>query len=115
MLVERGGLWRELCNELLLIVRRLQVAVMLGEGSNETGQLAELRFGAQMHLLDDGFQHRGLGRDFDIVLVTPEDVRDSLIPAGRLREPLRSLRRADAVVLASGASPEAFRRAGKTL
>src|SRR5262249_28587568 len=51
------------------------------------------------HLLDDGFQHRHLARDFDIVLVTPEDVCDRLLPAGRLREPVTSLRRADAVVL----------------
>jgi tetraacyldisaccharide 4'-kinase len=49
-----------------------------------------------------------LARDFDIVLVTPEDGRDRLLPAGRLREPLRALQRADAVVLASGATPEAF-------
>jgi tetraacyldisaccharide 4'-kinase len=60
-----------------------------------------------MHLLDDGFQHRSLARDFDIVLVTADDSRDRLLPAGRLREPLSSLARADAVVLTSGASPEA--------
>jgi len=59
-------------------------------------------------LLDDGFQHRALARDFDIVLVTPEDVRDRLLPAGRLREPMRSLARADAVVLTSGASADSF-------
>jgi tetraacyldisaccharide 4'-kinase len=59
-------------------------------------------------LLDDGFQHRALARDFDIVLVTPEDARDRLLPAGRLREPLAALGRADAVVLTSGASPESF-------
>ena len=66
-------------------------------------------------MLDDGFQHRGLARDFDIVLVTPDDARDRLLPAGRLREPLRSLQRADAVVLTSGASPESFPVAGKTV
>jgi tetraacyldisaccharide 4'-kinase len=66
-------------------------------------------------LLDDGFQHRGLGRDFDIVLVTPDDARDRLLPGGRLREPLRSLQRADVVVLASGATAESFPLAGKTV
>jgi tetraacyldisaccharide 4'-kinase len=50
-------------------------------------------------LLDDGFQHRRLAREFDIVLATSSDARDSLLPTGRLREPLSSLRRADAVVL----------------
>jgi tetraacyldisaccharide 4'-kinase len=66
-------------------------------------------------LLDDGFQHRGLARDFDIVLVTPEDARDRLLPAGRLREPLRSLWRADAVVLTSGAAAESFLLTGKNV
>jgi tetraacyldisaccharide 4'-kinase len=56
-----------------------------------------------------------LGRDFDIVLVTPEDARDRLLPAGRLREPLRALQRADAVVLTSGSSPESFPLEGKTV
>lgn len=52
-----------------------------------------------VHLLDDGFQHRGLHRDFDLVLVTAEDLDDVLLPAGNLREPLRVLRRADAVAV----------------
>jgi tetraacyldisaccharide 4'-kinase len=75
--------------------------------------LAEAKYGPQLHILDDGFQHRQLARDFDIVLVTPEDARDSPLPAGRLREPLNSLRRADAVVLTSGASAENFPTTGK--
>ena len=39
------------------------------------------KFGPQLHLLDDGFQHRALARDFDIVLVTPQDATRS--PASR--------------------------------
>lgn len=52
-----------------------------------------------LHLLDDGFQHRQLARDFDVVLVTAEDLDDTLIPAGNLREGFSTLRRADAVVV----------------
>lgn len=52
-----------------------------------------------VHLLDDGFQHRQLARDFDIVLVTAEDLDDVLLPAGNLREGFGALRRADAVVV----------------
>jgi len=114
-LVEPGGLAGDFGDEPLLIARRLQAPVVVGEDRYEAGRFAESRFGPQMHLLDDGFQHRGLARDFDIVLVTPEDARDRLLPAGRLREPLQSLGRADAVVLASGASPEAFPLTGKTV
>src|SRR5579863_6166294 len=115
LLVDRGGLPRDFGDEPLLIARRLNVPVVVGESRYEAGQLAEAKFGPQIHLLDDGFQHRRLARDFDIVLVTPEDARDRLLPAGRLREPLRSLQRADAVVLASGAAAEAFPLGAKTV
>jgi len=114
LLVDPGGLPRDFGDEPLLIARRLQVPVIVAEDRYEAGRFAESRFGAQIHLLDDGFQHRGLARDFDIALVTPDDARDRLLPAGRLREPLRSLRRADAVVLTSGAAPESFPLGGRT-
>jgi tetraacyldisaccharide 4'-kinase len=115
LLVDPGGLPRDFGDEPLLIARRLQAPVVVGEDRYEAGRFAESRFGAQIHLLDDGFQHRRLARDFDIVLVTPEDARDRLLPAGRLREPLRTLQRADAVVLTSGATPESFPLTGKTV
>jgi len=112
-LVDPAGLPQEFGDEPLLIARKLQVPVVVGEDRYEAGHFAEAKFGAQLHLLDDGFQHRALARDFDIVLVTPQDATDKLLPAGRLREPLPSLRRADAVVLASGASAESFPLRGK--
>ena len=52
-----------------------------------------------VHLLDDGLQHRHLARDFDIVLLTAEDLGDALMPAGNLREGFDAVRRADAVVV----------------
>lgn len=113
MLVDPGGLPSDFGDEPLLIARRLQVPVVVGEYRYEAGQFAEAKFGPRTHLLDDGFQHRGLARDFDIVLVTPEDARDRLLPSGRLRERLSALRRADAVVLTSGASAGTFPLAGK--
>lgn len=88
-------------DEPLLIARKLGVPVIVGEERYEAGIAAEKSSGPQLHLLDDGFQHRGLHRDFDIVLLAAEDAQDRLLPAGRLREPLSSLRRADAVVLTS--------------
>lgn len=113
MLVHPGALPQEFGDEPLLIARKLQVPVIVGEDRYAAGRYAEAKFGPQLHLLDDGFQHRGLARDFDIVLVTPQDVTDGMLPAGRLREPLGSLRRADAVVLTSGASLESFPIQGK--
>ena len=107
-LVDPAGLPQEFGDEPLLIARKLQVPVVVGEDRYQAGRFVEAKFGPQLHLLDDGFQHRALARDFDIVLVTPQDAGDRLLPAGRLREPLSALRRADAVVLASGASAESF-------
>jgi tetraacyldisaccharide 4'-kinase len=72
--------------------------VIVGPDRYKAGVFAEKRFGPRLHLLDDGFQHRRLARDFDIVLLAPDDAEQVLLPVGRLREPLRSLRRADAVV-----------------
>ncbi|MFY9910356.1 MAG: tetraacyldisaccharide 4'-kinase [Candidatus Sulfotelmatobacter sp.] len=115
MLVDPGGLPSDFGDEPLLIARRLQVPVVVGEYRYEAGQFAEAKFGPRTHLLDDGFQHRGLARDFDIVLVTPEDARDRLLPSGGLRERLSALRRADAVVLTSGASADMFPLAGKVV
>ena len=48
-------------------------------------------------LLDDGFQHRYIHRDLDLVLIdaTRNTLRDRLLPQGRLREPLVNLQRAD--------------------
>ncbi|MGA7473316.1 MAG: tetraacyldisaccharide 4'-kinase [Candidatus Sulfotelmatobacter sp.] len=113
--VDPGGLPPDFGDEPLLIARRLQVPVVVGEDRYEAGCFAEARFGVRMHVLDDGFQHRSLARDYDIVLVMPDDARDHLLPSGRLREPLRSLRRADALVLTSGASAESFPVEDKTV
>jgi tetraacyldisaccharide 4'-kinase len=97
--VDPLGSPREYGDEPLLIARKLGVPVIVGEDRYAAGRLGEEQFGPRLHLLDDGFQHRRLAREFDIVLPTPSDARDSLLPIGRLREPLSALRRADAVVL----------------
>ena len=100
---------RDFGDEPLLIARKLGVHVVVGEDRHSAGEMAEATFGPQLHLLDDGFQHRRLARDFDIVLVTATDARDSLLPAGRLREPISSLSRADAVVLTNEMSSDGLR------
>ncbi|PYX44526.1 MAG: tetraacyldisaccharide 4'-kinase [Acidobacteria bacterium] len=113
LLVDPGGSSRDFGDEPLLIARRLDIPVILGEERYQAGIFAEQKFGPRLHLLDDAFQHRALARDFDIVLVTADDARDHLLPAGRLREPLTALQRADAVVLTAGAAPDLFSVDGK--
>lgn len=62
------------------------------------------RFSPNVILLDDGFQHRRLARDIDIVLLDLEQIITNrfLLPAGPFREPLRSLSRAKIIYLVSG-------------
>lgn len=68
-----------------------------------------------VHLLDDGFQHRQLARDFDVVLLTAEDLNDTLMPAGNLRESFSALQRADAVVVREDELDDVKERAWKLM
>ncbi len=89
-------------DEPLLIARSAHVPVFVGASRYAAGMLSELGesdAARHVHLLDDGFQHRQLARAVDIVVVHPDDVRDRLLPVGRLREPLSSLKRAHIVAL----------------
>jgi tetraacyldisaccharide 4'-kinase len=76
-------------------------------------QKAIEEFGAQVILLDDGFQHRRLARDLDIVLLdaTQPFGFDHLIPRGTLREPVASLSRAKVICLSRADQVDAARRA----
>ena len=107
-LVRPEGSAQDFGDEPVLIARRLGAPVVVGENRYRAGVVAERLFGRKLHLLDDGFQHRRLARDFDIVLLTAEDVSDRLLPRGRLREPLASLERADALVFTGELSPAAL-------
>jgi len=110
--VVSGGSAGEFGDEPLLIAEEAGVPVFLAARRIEAGRLAESEGQAAVHLLDDGFQHRQLHRDVDIVLVSSEDLGDSLLPAGNLREPRGALRRATAFAVVAGdeAAAEALAR-----
>jgi tetraacyldisaccharide 4'-kinase len=89
-------------DEPMLMARRSGAPVFVGADRYKAGLLAEQNEGDRrvgVHLLDDGFQHWRLGREADIVLLTEEDLKDSLLPAGNLREPLAAIEDADVIVL----------------
>ena len=98
---EANGAARRFGDEPVLLARRLGVPVWVGADRLAAGTAAEASgaLAPGVHLLDDGFQHRRLARAMDVVLVTAEDLQDSLLPAGNLREPLTALWQADAVVV----------------
>jgi tetraacyldisaccharide 4'-kinase len=88
-------------DEPILIAQHTGAAVWVYGDRYIAGSYAESNSagGRMVHLLDDGFQHRRLARNFDIALVTAEDLQDTLLPAGNLREDFNALQRADAVVV----------------
>ncbi|MBZ5505622.1 MAG: tetraacyldisaccharide 4'-kinase [Acidobacteriia bacterium] len=97
--VDPSGSPGQFGDEPLLLARKLQVPVIVGADRYQAGLAAEKQFSSALHLLDDGFQHRRLHRDFNIILLPADDYCGTLLPVGRLREPITALRRADAVVL----------------
>jgi tetraacyldisaccharide 4'-kinase len=102
--VNVSGSAEQFGDEPLLIARRTGVPVYVGAQRYRAGRLAEREASSKtgVHLLDDGFQHRQLGRQVDIVLVSSEDLADSLLPAGNLRETVPALRRASVLAVAVG-------------
>ncbi len=93
---EAGG------DEPVMLAHRLRKArVVVAEERWEGARHAVERLGAQVLLLDDGFQHRALKRDADIVVLDGrrDITREPLLPAGRRREPLAALDRADVIAL----------------
>jgi tetraacyldisaccharide 4'-kinase len=101
--VDPDGGAEEFGDEPLLIARKAGVPVYVGALRYRAGLLAETAQpdlnGPTVHLLDDGFQHRQLYRDIDILLVNREDWQDNLLPAGNLREPFKAAHRATVLAI----------------
>ncbi|MFA6571289.1 MAG: tetraacyldisaccharide 4'-kinase [Bacteroidota bacterium] len=86
-------------DEMYLVAKSLAVPVVVHNEKYLAAQTAFENFKPDCIIIDDGFQHRRLHRDIDIVLIDKDTAeRPFLIPKGRLREPLSSLQRADVVV-----------------
>ena len=86
-------------DEPLMLARQVPGAMVLVCEQRATAATLAAHLGATITLLDDGFQHRAMARDVDLVLVAPRDLKDRRMPFGRLREPASALARADAVIV----------------
>jgi tetraacyldisaccharide 4'-kinase len=96
--------WRECGDEPWMIHQSLHgqgIPVLVCPDRAKAGELAVEMYGSRVLILDDGFQHLGLHRDLDIVLVNARDPFGGrrLLPLGNLREPLSALKRAGMVVI----------------
>lgn len=87
-------------DEPVLLARSLADVPVVVCPDRARGAAVAVSRGARVLVLDDGFQHRKLHREFDLVLWDRRaaDSRGALLPAGPLREPVATLRRADVVL-----------------
>jgi len=93
--------WRSESDEAMVLKRLCPTAAVIIDPDRVAGARRAISGGAQAVVLDDGFQHRRIGRDLDIVLIdaTRPFGYGHLLPRGLLRESTRSLRRASLIVL----------------
>jgi tetraacyldisaccharide 4'-kinase len=101
--------WKNCGDEPCMLHRELPDSwLAIGPNRIENVQKIEPRLKENaVFILDDGFQHRKLHRDIDIVCLTADTFSDSLIPAGYLREPVKSLKRADFICIIGSEEEEA--------
>lgn len=94
----------------LLAERLRHTSLYIGRNRNQSAEIAHA-FGAKVLILDDGFQHRALRRDLDIVLIPGDDPLggNRIFPRGSLREPPVSLKRAHLLVVNPVRSRAQFR------
>lgn len=94
---------KESGDEADMMARHLDgIPIVVGAERYQAGQIMLERFNIDVLLLDDGFQHRQLARDVDILTLStkhPFGDPQRLLPAGTLREPPIALRRADIILL----------------
>ena len=104
--VDPNGTAEDFGDEPLLIARQAGVPVYVARQRYDAGRMAEPALpdskSPVVHLLDDGFQHRQLHRDTDILLLDSNDCKDHLLPAGNLREPLHAMCRANILAIPAG-------------
>jgi tetraacyldisaccharide 4'-kinase len=91
----------EVGDEPVMLARTFAGVVIAGRNRAAAARLAHEHFGLQVAILDDGFQHRRLERDVDLLLLN-RNGSNWVLPAGPLREPVSELRRADVVILTKG-------------
>jgi tetraacyldisaccharide 4'-kinase len=100
--------WDVAGDEPFLIAKRAAgVSVVVGADRYAAGLLAEQQGLGDLFLLDDGFQHRRLFRDVDLVTIDPVEwiAGERLFPYGRWREPKEALVRAHAAIVQESQAP----------
>jgi len=84
-----------------LLSKKIRIPIIVSSDKNEGCSYAIKNYAPDVLILDDGFQSFSIERDLDILLLDATDnfLNSFLIPAGRLREPLNAMKRADIIVV----------------
>ena len=93
--------WEQYGDEAFLLSQNLNsIPIVVGESKYEAGLKITSEFDLDVIIIDDGFQHRSLHRDLDIVLINSKDTKRThkLLPIGSLRERISGLKRADLII-----------------
>ena len=80
------------------------VPILVAPDRHRAAREAIARFSPDVLILDDGFQHVQLARDVDLLMLSPSDLAEQVLPAGVLREPLAAARAADALLVPAPAA-----------
>lgn len=85
-------------DEMYMVVRNVKVPVVINRHKYIAAKMMEQKFAPDCILVDDGFQHRRLARDLDIVIIDENTVANPyILPRGPLREDISALKRADLI------------------
>jgi len=94
--------WEKFGDEPYLLAHNLNnVPIVVSKSKYEAGMILINRFNTEIIIIDDGFQHRSLHRDLDIVLINSKDKYENhrILPMGQLREPFKNISRSDLIIL----------------
>ena len=113
--------WQDVGDEPYLMAIKLNsIPIVVDEDRFRGGKFLKKKFNPDVILLDDGFQHRAINRDLDLVLVNSGDTKydHKLIPYGILREPWLNIKRGSAIILTKinlkQSNPFLFRKVQET-
>jgi len=98
---DKPSSWEQYGDEAFLLSQNLNsIPIVVGESKYEAGLKIASEFNLDVIIIDDGFQHRSLHRDLDIVLINSKDNQKThkLLPLGNLRERISGLKRADLII-----------------
>ena len=98
---DKPNSWEQYGDEAFLLSQNLNsIPIVVGESKYEAGLRITSEFDLDVIIIDDGFQHRSLHRDLDIVLINSKDTKRThkILPIGNLRERISGLKRADLII-----------------